>query len=135
MGKLILLIDDDVDFVESNRMLLEAFGYRIESANDGVLGLSMARALQPDLVVLDIMMAYDTEGIQVARQIRACPELVSTKILMVSGIVSQKELSAPLEPDPIWLPVERILDKPIDPDRLLREIERLLQEPGTGERG
>lgn len=126
MSRVILVIDDDRDFVASNKELLEAFGYQVECAYDGTSGLTKAKEIRPDLVVLDVMMAYDTEGFQVAREIRACPELANTKVMLVSGIVSEKELPSPLEPDPAWLPVERILDKPIDPDRLIREIERIL---------
>ena len=122
----ILVIDDDRNFLESTKVLLESFGYTVATACDGTSGLARAKEIRPDLIVLDIMMAYDTEGLQVAREIRACPELTMTKVLLVSGIVSEKELPGSLEPDIVWLPVEKILDKPIDPDRLVKEIERVL---------
>jgi CheY-like chemotaxis protein len=130
--KTILLVDDDVDFVESNTVMLEAFGYRVISATDGSRALALASAEHPDLMILDIMMTYDTEGFDVAREVRSRPELRDMKILMVSGIVSEKKLGGMPKPDGQWLPVERVLEKPIDPPKLIAEVQRLLQGAGGG---
>jgi CheY-like chemotaxis protein len=124
--KTILLVDDDEEFTASNREMLEAFGYRVLTACNGTEGVATAQREQPDLMILDMMMTYDTEGLDVARAIRANQSLSSMKILMVSGIVSEKKLSAMPKPDPQWLPVERTLEKPIDPPRLIAEVQRLL---------
>jgi CheY-like chemotaxis protein len=124
--KTILLVDDDEEFTASNREMLEAFGYRVLTACNGAEGVATAQHERPDLMILDMMMTYDTEGLDVARAIRANQSLSSMKILIVSGIVSEKKLSAMPKPDPQWLPVERTLEKPIDPPRLIAEVQRLL---------
>lgn len=124
--KTILIIDDDELFLESNREMLEAFGYRVCTAVNGTEGLALAKEHAPDLIILDIMMTYDTEGMDVARQIKQQPDTAATPIVMVSGIVSEKKLSAPPRPDREWLPVERVLEKPIAPRRLIAEVEKQL---------
>ncbi|MBD3420944.1 MAG: response regulator [Chitinivibrionales bacterium] len=127
--KKILIIDDDEDFVHANQELLEAFDYEVDYALGGTNGLEHARKMIPDLIILDIMMGYDTEGIDVARKLHNEPELKKTKVILVSGIVGEKKLSAMPKPDPDWLPVERVYEKPIDPKTLIGEIKKLL-EPG-----
>jgi two-component system, OmpR family, alkaline phosphatase synthesis response regulator PhoP len=124
----ILLVDDDKDFVESNRDLLEVYGYEILAAYDGTKGLELAKREHPDLIVLDMMMTYETEGSEVAKKIREDPELRHLKILLVSGASHVANFNHKLEPDAQWLPVDRILEKPIDPARFMAEIERLLNK-------
>ena len=84
--KTILLVDDDRDFVESNKDLLEAQGYRILTAYDGKSGLETALRERPDLMILDVMMASDTEGFEVSRKIPEKPELRNMRVLLVTGI-------------------------------------------------
>ena len=63
----ILIVDDDADFVKSTSDLLAAHGYDVLSAPDGAAGLELARRERPDLMVLDVMMATQTEGFEIAR--------------------------------------------------------------------
>ena len=127
-SKKILLIDDDMDFVESNRDLLEAFGYEVFAAYNGTSGFETAKREHPDVLVLDVMMTYASEGIDVARKIKECPELQDLKILLVSGITSDMDLPFTLERDETLLPVDRIMEKPIDPARFISEIEQVLED-------
>src|SRR5512142_2060563 len=126
----ILLVDDDVDFVASTRDLLEAHGYRVISAHDGTEGLELAKREQPDLMVLDVMMATKTEGFEVARKIPACPELRNMPVLLVTGIRGEMKLGFRLEPNETWLPVSRIMEKPIDPAAFVAAVGELLRRRG-----
>ena len=129
----ILLIDDDEAFVESNRDLLEAYDYEVMSASNGVAGLEKAKKLKPDLMILDVMMEYPTEGFDVARQVRQTPGLQDTPILLVTGVMNAMGIRESLFSDKKWLPVDRILEKPIDPSVLIKEVERILGKKGEGE--
>ena len=122
----VLIVDDDAEFVESNKDLFEAFGYEVYTAADGASGLEMARKVQPQVIILDVMMATDTEGFEIARKIPEAPELKNTKVLLVTGITKALHLPQSLKPDETWLPVDRVLDKPISPDRLIHEVQKLL---------
>lgn len=127
-GKTILLVDDDREFVESNKDLLEAYGYRVKVAYDGASGLAEARRERPDLMILDVMMATQTEGFEIARKIPQVPELQGLPVLLVTGIRKDMQLPFGLEADDSWLPVRRVLEKPIAPARLLAEIRNVLGE-------
>jgi CheY-like chemotaxis protein len=124
--KRILLVDDDVDFVESNRDLLEASGYEVLAAHDGQAGLDLAVKEKPDLMILDVMMAHDTEGFEVSRKIPQTPELRGMPVIMVTGIRKELEVPYTLEPDQTWLPVQTLLEKPVPPEVFLEEIRRHL---------
>ena len=125
-AKKILLVDDDPDFVESTKLLLESNDYEVVTASDGESGLEAAKKEKPDLMVLDVMMANDTEGFQIAQKIPGMPALKGLPVLMVTGIRSAMNLKWKFEPDESWLPVENVLEKPVDPERLLSEIEKAL---------
>ena len=124
--KKILLVDDNREFVESNRDLLEAQGYEVYTAFDGQTGLAKAAEVKPDLMVLDVMMAHDTEGFEVSRKVPENPDLRNMKILMVTGIRKELELSYTLEPDQTWLPVNKLLEKPVLPEQFLEEVKNAL---------
>ena len=123
----ILIVDDDVAFAESNRDLLEAYGYEVCVAHDGQEGLKLAKEIVPNVMILDVMMSTETEGLDVARRIHELPELRRTGVLLVTGVTKALGGGHPLEPDDAWLPVDRVLEKPIAPDRLIAEIERALK--------
>ncbi len=126
MSKRILLVDDDQDFVASVEEWLKANGYEVTVAFDGTSGLEKARQLKPDLIILDVMMATDTEGIEVSRKIAESPDLRTLPVLLLTGIRKAKNLPFGLTPDENWLPVRTVLEKPVPPDVLLKEIQKLL---------
>ncbi len=126
MSKRILLVDDDRDFVASVEEWLKANGYEVTVAFDGASGIAAAKQSKPDLMILDVMMATDTEGIEVSRKLTEIPELRAMPVLLLTGIRKAKNLPFGLSPDENWLPVRIVLEKPVPPDVLLKEIERLL---------
>ncbi len=127
MGKKkILIVDDDSAFVESNKELLEAEGYEVITASNGSEGLEKANKEQPDLMILDVMMATETEGFEVSRKIPQNKNLKNMKVLLVTGIRSALKLPFGFEPDATWLPVDTVLEKPIAPESLLAEIKKRL---------
>lgn len=64
----ILVIDDDADFVEYARIVLESASYQVLTAGDAASGLSIIRAERPDLVITDMMMSYTLEGTSVTQR-------------------------------------------------------------------
>ena len=122
--KCILIVDDDDEYVESNKELLEAGGYEVLTAPDGKSGLELAKKEKPDLMILDVMMATNTEGFDVARKIPSSPELENMPILLVTGVRQEMDLPFKVEPDDTWLPVDKVFEKPIEPQLLLDEIKK-----------
>lgn len=120
--KKILIIDDDPDFVDSVRAVLEARDYIVESAPDGTEGLKKAREIIPNLIILDVMMTKNTEGFEVSREFQKEDALKSIPIIIITGIREQMNLAFGFEPDGTWLPVKAVLEKTIKPDQLLAKV-------------
>jgi len=124
--KRILMVDDDREFVAATRMLLETNGFEFCSANDGASGIEAAKTCKPDLIILDVMMTTETEGIDVSCTLRQTPGMAKTPVIMLTSIRRALNLPFAFEPDPEMLPVTSVLEKPVASPRLLEEIRKLL---------
>jgi CheY-like chemotaxis protein len=127
----ILVVDDDPDFVEYTRIVLESQGYRVQTAATADSALRMMRENKPDLVLLDVMMSYVLDGLNVTRQMRDDPELKTVPVIMISAIVSREE--AGVFPTDEYLAVDAFMTKPVDPADLLRQVARLLGGKNSAE--
>jgi CheY-like chemotaxis protein len=85
----ILVVDDDPDFVEYTRIVLESQGYQVRTASTVDLALSLMREERPDVALLDVMMSYVLDGLTLTRQMRDDPELSKNPVIMISAIVSK----------------------------------------------
>ena len=121
----ILLIDDDTDYRTAVRTLLEGEGYAVLEASDGESGLRAARAAEPHLVLLDVMMRERTEGFFVLQEIRRTPGLADLPVIVCSSLYSEHPFFRVRE-DAGWLPADLFLPKPLRPQQLLEEVARLL---------
>jgi CheY-like chemotaxis protein len=120
----ILIVDDDPDFVEATRMVLESAGYKVLSAVDGDDGLRQVREVQPDLVILDVIMKTVLDGLYVSRQMAEDPTQRNTPILMVTSIANSDY--AALFPTDEYVHINDFVSKPIAPEDLLRRVKTLL---------
>ena len=123
MAKTVLMIDDDPEFVEATTNLLEAKGYEVVSAANGKEGMEKAKAVNPDIILLDVMMTTESEGFDVAREMHKEDSLKNTPVIIITGIRKEMNLPFGFEPDEEWLPVKAVLEKPIKPDVLLSTVE------------
>ncbi|MFN0057515.1 MAG: response regulator [Planctomycetota bacterium] len=92
----ILIADDLEDTRYVIRKSLTKIGYQVSEAQDGREVLELARAQQPDLLILDIMMP-DIDGLSALREIRSDPRLRSAYVIMLTGKSSLKEKIEGLE--------------------------------------
>ena len=129
----VLVVDDDPDFVEYTRIVLESQGYEVQTAATADLALRMMREGKPDVVLLDVMMSYVLDGLNVTRQMRADPELGDVPVIMISAIVSREE--AGVFPTDEYLAVDTFMTKPVDPADLLAQVARLIKPCDDGEKG
>jgi len=126
--KTILIVDDDPDFVEATRAVLEGAGYAVKSASNGKEGLARLAKGGVDCLVLDVMMTGDTEGFRIAQEIRENPATAKVPIVMLTGISQKTGFAFSPETDAEYLPVNVFLEKPVDPDVLLDEIAKALNQ-------
>jgi two-component system, OmpR family, alkaline phosphatase synthesis response regulator PhoP len=122
--KKVLLVDDDREFVSATKELLEAYGYEVLVAYNGASGVEIAKKFRPSLMLLDVMMATDTEGFDVSRKVNAIPELQDLPVILMTGIRKAMNLPYGFEPDSAWLPVKAVLEKPVPPERLIEEVRK-----------
>lgn len=119
--KRILVVDDDVDFVESMSSLLEANHFKVVHAANGDEAVMQATADPPDLILMDIMMGERTEGLFTVQQIRRIPELRRVPIFILSALYSAvPDFYIPLER--AWGSHDEFLSKPVDPAQLIEKI-------------
>lgn len=125
--KKILIIDDDPDFVESVRRVLEARGYVVDTAPNGTEGIEKAKIFLPNLIFLDVMMTKNTEGFEVSRELTKDDTLKSIPVIIITGIREKMNLAFGFEPDNTWLPVKAVLEKTIKPDQLIAKVEEFIK--------
>lgn len=121
--KVVLLVDDDPVFVEAVRAVLES-RYDVESAANGEEALAAIERRRPDLIVLDVMMDYLSEGFDVARKLRTEPSTREIPIIMLTGV--DQVYNVRMEVDESWVPCEKYLEKPVSPTDLLRHVSELI---------
>ncbi len=123
----ILLIDDDVDFVELTKTILESKPYEIVVAYDGDEGLQKAREEKPDLILLDVIMPVK-DGFTAAEQLKKDPQLSKIPVLMLTAFAAKRgETSIPVSQG-YKLETEDYIDKPIRPEELLARVEKHLKK-------
>jgi CheY-like chemotaxis protein len=120
----ILVIDDDRDFIKITKMILQSSGYEVISAANGDEGLKVMRREKPNLVILDVMMTYILEGLDIRRQMAADPGLKDIPVIMSTSLTGERvQRNLPSDeyvPDSAWL------HKPIDPDKLLEQVKKAM---------
>lgn len=122
----ILVIDDDPDFVEFVRIVLESVGYQVLCAYNAEQGLALMRDALPDLVLLDMLMSYSMDGLNVTRTMREDVELSGIPLIVVSAILSGPH-AMPGENGASPF-VTAFLTKPIEPGDLLRKVAEVLSQ-------
>ena len=125
--KTVIIIDDDVDILEAVKLTLEAAGYAVLTASGGQEGLEMVRAQPVDLVILDVMMARDTEGFHVAQEIKGDPKFDGTPILMMTSVSAKSGFKFDPKTDLDYMPVDDYVEKPVDPADLLARVKALVK--------
>jgi chemosensory pili system protein ChpA (sensor histidine kinase/response regulator) len=121
----VLVVDDDPDFVKVTTKVLEKAGYQVTSAANGAKALQAMRKDRPDVVLLDIMMSYILDGLDVSREMAEDPALKDISVIMVTSLTGVK--GSAMFPTDEYVPVDEWLSKPVEPDALLARVEQALR--------
>ena len=128
-NKDILLVDDDPDIRDSLRIVLEKEGYAVRTASNGTRAREELEKQRPDLMILDIMMATDTEGFDLAFDLRERPEFEEMPIVLLTSFLDKVRDDGPDQFQHIlgeeW-PAKWLFEKPVDTKRLLDKIAGIL---------
>ena len=120
----VLVVDDDPDFVRVTAKVLDKAGHEVFSAANGAKALRAMRQTPPDIVLLDIMMSYVLDGLDVSREMAEDPELKDIPVILVTSLTGVK--GDGLLPTDEYIPVDEWLSKPVDPETLLARVNEVL---------
>jgi CheY-like chemotaxis protein len=125
----ILVVDDDIDYVESTAAILEANGYDVVAAYDGKEGFDKAKSELPQVILVDLMMNTINEGYDLVRNIRSDKRFDKVPLVMISSAHQVEAFKdANFVPDEVWFPIDMFLDKPIDKETLLKHVSKMLSK-------
>ena len=123
----VLLVDDDQDFVEATKMVLESKPYEVLVAYNGDEGLAKARKEKPDLIILDVIMPVK-DGFTAAEQLKKDPELKKIPVIMLTSFSQKKGETSISVGQGMTLDTEDYVDKPVTPQELLKKVEKLINK-------
>ena len=127
-AKTVLLVDDDVDLLDINRITLEGAGFEVLTAENADDAMRVAPTRQVDVAVLDVMMTTPTEGFLLARALRQDDRTKHIPLLLLTSVNAEHEAQGSAfrftdhDRDPQWLPVDRFVDKPVKPEDLVSMV-------------
>jgi two-component system alkaline phosphatase synthesis response regulator PhoP len=125
--KKILLVDDDVDFTEASKLILESKSYDVLVAHHGKEGLKKVQTEKPHLIILDVMMP-EMDGYEVCAKLKADPKYSHIPILLLTAVGEAipstkytKEMGMKTEADD-YIP------KPVEPIELVERVEKIFKK-------
>jgi two-component system, OmpR family, alkaline phosphatase synthesis response regulator PhoP len=122
MAKKVLIADDEEDVKAVLQMFLQARGYEVITAFDGLDAMDQVKREKPDVVLLDIMMPL-IDGFEVCRKLKADPETQQIPVIMLSAAGHAGSIQKGLEVGAV-----DYLVKPYEPDQLLKLLQKILPE-------
>lgn len=121
MGELILIADDDPDVASAVEINLLLEGYEVHVAHDGQEALDLARVLQPDLVLLDVVMPRK-DGFDVCRELRADPRTLNAAVILLTAkSLSNDKLQG------FAAGADDFIIKPFEPAELIARVRSVLR--------
>ncbi|MCX8032440.1 MAG: response regulator [Thermoleophilia bacterium] len=129
----ILVVDDDVDLVTSIQAFLTARGYEVLTAHNGKEAYARIIEAKPDLIILDVMMDYDEEGMVFASALKTDGPTRDIPIIILSGFTAQEETREKVLASLMGqkIPAEVFMEKPVRLTELAARIEQLLGRSAT----
>ena len=126
--KKILLVDDNPDFVDATRLVLETKGgYEVVVAYDGVEGIEKTKQEKPDLIVLDVMMP-NKHGYKMCEELNADKEYKDIPIILLTSVASHIKDSEFTHRMGMETEADDYIEKPVEPDELLKTINHHLNK-------
>ena len=122
----ILIVDDELDFIELVRYRLAGLGSEFIVANNRVEALSQARQFKPDLILLDILLP-DLDGLSVCDILRRQPSTKKIPVIFMSALTSEVTRRT------VAMQADDFFTKPLDLPRLVRRIADLLHHETVAE--
>jgi two-component system alkaline phosphatase synthesis response regulator PhoP len=131
MSTKILVVDDDPDILEAISLILEAHGYQVVTARDGIDGLHQIKEEKPDLMILDLMMPK-LDGFGVCKELKdpRWSKYAHMPIIILSSVRQDASKRRYELETGVQLDVDDYVEKPIEHNILLERVEKVLRKVG-----
>ncbi len=127
MGKKkILLVDDDLDFAEAIKIILESRLYDVFVAHDGQEGLKKAHTMRPDLIILDVMMPV-MDGYEVCARLKSDPAYGHIPILLLTAVGEAIPTTKYTREMGMKAEADDYIPKPVEPVDLVERVETIFR--------
>ena len=127
----ILIVDDDLDIIDSLKMILEANGHQVSVKTDTDNLAESVERIRPDLIILDIIFPENPNaGFVAARELHKTDKVKDIPVLLLSAVNQLSKMSfgfseADISED--FMPVRAFIEKPVEPSVLLSKVNELLE--------
>ena len=121
----VLIVDDDPDFVEATKAILESKPFEVIVAYDGKEGLAKARSENPNVIILDVMMP-PPDGYAVCKEMKQDPLLKKIPILLLTAVMQVLPHTLYTIDMGLRTEADDYIDKPVQPAELVRRVEALI---------
>jgi DNA-binding response OmpR family regulator len=125
--KVVLLVDDDVDFLFQMRFSLEKHDFEVLTSESQKEAEKLLETIKPDIAVIDLMMEQEDSGFILSYRLKN--KYPQVPIIIVTGVTSETGMSFNLtsEEDQKWIKADLYIEKGITPEQLRVEINKLLK--------
>ncbi|MFT5726436.1 MAG: CheY-like chemotaxis protein [Desulforhopalus sp.] len=124
--KKVLLVDDDPDFAEAVKVIVQSGGYDVRVACDGQEGLEAVAAERPDIIILDVMMPV-MDGHKACAALKGNKETADIPIILLTAVADRVTTSTYTHRDMLESEAEDYMPKPVEPKALLELIKSWLK--------
>ncbi len=118
--KQILVVDDELDLLMAIKLRLEASGFEVHTATDGLEGLASARRLKPDLIILDIMLPK-MNGYKISRFLKFDEEYKHIPVIMLTALAGAEDRATGVETG-----ANAYVSKPFDSVQLVDTVRKFI---------
>ncbi len=131
MGKKkILLVEDDIDFADATKLILESKSYDVTVAHDGKEGLEKAQTAEPNLIILDVMMP-EMDGYEVCAKLKTDPKYQHIPILLLTAVGEAIPTTKYTLEMGMKTEADDYIPKPVEPMELVERVENLFRISGS----
>jgi len=115
--KRVLIVDDNIDLRTLVQMTLEYNDYEIHQAEDASQAMQLVKTVKPDIIILDIMMPGELDGIELCRIIKSSEETSATRVILLSAMGQKDDIARGIKAG-----ADVYLTKPFSPLELIEKL-------------
>lgn len=126
--KKILLVDDDIDLLEQNKVLLESRGFEVVIAESGKEGWEIFQKEKPDAAIIDLIMEHHDAGFILCHRIKKTEHGKKMPLFMLTSATYETgfKFGASTSEEKEWIKCDGILNKPVVIEDLIAKLENFV---------